>query len=68
MWNEIEKQLNIKGWSVYKLTKEACLSSNLLYELKSGRNKDISFINMCKIADALDVSLEVFRPKKGGYK
>lgn len=65
MWCEIEKQLNKKGWSVYKLTKEAQLSSNLLYELKSGRTKDIGFINMCKIADALDVSLEVFRPKKG---
>ncbi|TLQ08512.1 helix-turn-helix transcriptional regulator [Marinilactibacillus psychrotolerans] len=65
MWNEIEKQLNIKGWSVYKLTKKACLSSNLLYELKSGRTKDVGFINMCKIADALEISLDEFKPKKG---
>lgn len=61
IWEKIEGQLSKKNWSIYKLTKEAGLSQNLLYELKSGRNKNISFKNMCKIAEALDVSLDEFR-------
>lgn len=61
IWEKIEEQLNKKDWTIYKLTKEANLSQNLLYEVKSGRNKGISFKNMCKIADALEVSLDEFR-------
>lgn len=64
IWKCIDKQLNKKGWSIYKLTNEANLSQNLLYELKSGRNKNISFRNMCKIASALEVSLDEFREEQ----
>ena len=61
VWERIEKILKEKDWSIYRLTKEAELSQNLLYEMKSGRSKNISFENMCKIADALEVSLDEFR-------
>lgn len=61
VWEKIEKQLNEKDWTIYRLTKEANLSQNLLYEVKAGRNKGISFKNMCKIADVLEVSLDEFR-------
>lgn len=61
LWKNIEDQLNKKGWSVYKITKEAGLSKNLIYELKSGRINDMSFKNVCKIADTLEISLDEFR-------
>jgi len=61
LWERIDYQLQIKKWSIYRLTKEARLSENLLYELKSGRTKDLQFKSVCKIADALDISLDELR-------
>ena len=61
LWEKIECQLQKKEWSIYRLTKKAHLSENLLYELKSGRTKDLQFKSVCKIADALDISLDELR-------
>lgn len=61
LWKKIEEQLNKKGWTIYRVTKEANISPNTLYELKSGRVKDINFKTIVKIADALEVSLDEFR-------
>lgn len=61
LWKKIEEQLNKKGWTIYRVTKEANISQNTLYELKSGRVKDINFKTMIKIADALGISLDEFR-------
>jgi len=63
LWNKIQYQLDRKKWTVAELTKEASLSENFLYEVKAGRNKDIGFSKMCKIADALEVSLDEFRER-----
>lgn len=48
------------------INKKAGLSVNSLYHLKRGRIKDISFLNMCSIAEVLNVSLDTFNIKKGG--
>lgn len=64
LWEQIEKVLAKKNISAFQVAKEAGLSKNVLYEMKSGRTKDVKFSTMCKIADALDVSLDEFRPEK----
>lgn len=64
LWEQIQHQLDKKNWTVYRLTKEAGLSQNLLYEFKNGRSNDLSFSSVCKIADALGVSTEEFREEK----
>ena len=61
MWNKIEKQLKIKGWSMYRLAKELGVHPSNFSNLKAGRLKEMSWTNMCKIADALEVSLDELR-------
>ena len=61
MWNKIEKQLKIKGWSIYRLAKESGVHPSNFSNLKAGRLKEMSWTNMCKIADALEVSLDELR-------
>ena len=61
MWDKIEKQLKIKGWSTYRLAKESGVHPSNFSNLKAGRLKEMSWTNMCKIADALEVSLDELR-------
>lgn len=61
MWDKIEKQLKIKGWSMYRLAKESNVHPSNFSNLKAGRMKEMSWTNMCKIADALEISLDELR-------
>lgn len=63
MWYLIEKILNEKKISRYKLSKLTGIPETTLASYKNdGVNP--SFINVCKIADALNVSLDELREKK----
>lgn len=59
MWNQLEELLKDKKISRYKLSKLTGIRQSTLQTYKDG--VEPSFKNMCKIADALDVSLDVFR-------
>ena len=61
MWNEIQKALDKKNISIYKLAKITGIRDSTLHNYKRG--SEPSFKNMCKIADALDVSLDYFRKR-----
>lgn len=61
LWSKIEKQLKKRGWSSYRLAKEAGISEMILANLRKGRANDIRLSTLIKIADALDVSLDKFR-------
>jgi phage protein len=61
MWDKIEKQLKIKGWSMYRLAKESNVHPSNLSNLKAGRMKEMSWTNMCKVADALGISIDELR-------
>lgn len=63
-WAQIQHHLDKNNWTVYRLTKEANLSQNLLYEFKNGRSNDLGFSSVCKIADALGISLDDLREEK----
>lgn len=64
MWDKIEQQLKSKDWSMYRLAKESGVHPSNFSNLKAGRLKEMSWTNMCKIADALEVSLDEFRKEK----
>lgn len=61
LWSKIEKQLKKRGWSSYRLAREAGISEMILANLRKGRANDIRLSTLIKIADALEVSLDEFR-------
>lgn len=58
MWKKLNHILIEKGMTKKELAKKAGISQNTIQNIK---NSKISFQNMEKIADALDVSLDEFR-------
>lgn len=58
LWNKVEQILKQKNMSIYRLAKLSGISENTLRNYKNG--SEPSFTNMDKIAQALNVSLEVF--------
>lgn len=61
MWKKIEQEIKKQGLTQYKLSKMIGVSPSVLTDLKNGRNKKPSFELMEKIADALNVSMDIFR-------
>ena len=60
MWKKLNHILIEKGMTKKELAKKAGISQNTIQNIK---NSKISFQNMEKIADALDVSLDEFRKR-----
>lgn len=63
VWNQLEELLKSKNITRYKLSKLTGIGQTTLQSYKDG--VEPSFKNMCKIADALDVSLDYFRKDDG---
>lgn len=63
MWKIVEKLLKEKGLSVYKLSKMTGIPDNTLRNYRS-KHSEPSFSNACKIADALNVSLDDLRDRR----
>lgn len=61
MWKKIELELRKREMSIYQLTKLMGVSMSVMYEFKKGNIKKPSFELMEKIADALNVSMDIFR-------
>lgn len=59
LWVKIEKRIKEQGISIYKLSKITGIPNPTFYNYRNG--SEPSFKNICKIADALDVSLDYFR-------
>ena len=62
MWKIIEQIMKKRGISIYRLSKTTGLPDTTLRNYKNG--SQLSFINACKIADALKVKLDDLREKK----
>ena len=60
MWDAIEKLLIKKILNQEQLAKRMNIHSGTISDLKKGRIKKPSFELMYKIADVLEVSLDVF--------
>ncbi|WP_193063405.1 helix-turn-helix domain-containing protein [Oceanobacillus oncorhynchi] len=61
LWLKIEEIMKEKGLTQYKLAKRAGVGTNTITYLKSGKINKPSFELMCKIADALEISLDELR-------
>lgn len=61
IWNKIQRLLDKKNMTVWRLGKTMRVSDSVLRNLRDGKIKKPSFELICKIADALDVSLDYFR-------
>lgn len=64
MWNKVEKLLKEKQINQAELSRRMNLHTSTITDLKKGRIKKPSFELACKIADALDVSLDDLRKDK----
>ena len=62
LWIKIEKRIKEQGISIYKLSKITGIPNATFYNYRNG--SEPSFKNMCRIADALDVSLDYFREEE----
>uniref|UniRef100_UPI003F68BC8F helix-turn-helix domain-containing protein n=1 Tax=Streptococcus pluranimalium TaxID=82348 RepID=UPI003F68BC8F len=60
MWEKLERILNEKGLNMNQLEKMTGLHRSYFSQLKNGKEY-LSWPNMVKIADALDISLDEFR-------
>ncbi|MBY0754564.1 helix-turn-helix domain-containing protein [Clostridium sardiniense] len=56
----ILKELTLKGWSRYKLCKEAHMAQSTLSDILTGKNSNPRMDTIQKIAQALNVSVDVF--------
>ena len=63
--NRIDEFLKEKDLSWYWLFQHTGAGKTTIYDIRNGSNKHIEFETMEKIADALNVSLDEFRSKKG---
>lgn len=61
IWNKIQRLLDKRNMTVWRLGKTMDVSDSVLRNLRDGKIKKPSFELICKIADALDVSLDYFR-------
>lgn len=64
MWKIIEKLMKKQNLTMYALSKKADIGQSTLINLKAGRIKTLTFETICKLADALEVSLDEFRKDK----
>ena len=64
MWEQLNRIMQERNLNGHQLSKMAGVNRSFFSDLKSGKVKYLSWPNMCKIADALEVSLDEF--KKGG--
>lgn len=60
LWENVQNILDNKSMTIYRLSRETGINENTLYSYSRGISEP-SFKNMVKIADALDVSLDIFR-------
>lgn len=58
--DNVEKIMNSKGWTKYRLAKEAGLGQSTVHEIMSGKKKSPSSTTLQKMALALGVSVSDF--------
>ncbi|WP_346962930.1 helix-turn-helix domain-containing protein [Ligilactobacillus pobuzihii] len=62
VWNKIQRRLDELNMTANELANAiGAKHSSIIYHIKDGSSKKPSFELMCKIADALEVSLDYFR-------
>lgn len=60
LWSKIQRQLDIRHWTLVRLAKESGVNYETLKKYKY-ENQEPTFRKVCKIADALEISLDELR-------
>lgn len=60
-WKVIQKELDKKKWSVYRLSKESGVNENTVRSIQKGVSVNPGIKTMIKIADVLNISLDEFK-------
>lgn len=60
----VENLMNKKGWTKYRLAKEANLGQSTVHEIMSGKKKTPTSTTLQKLADALGVTVNAFFDKE----
>lgn len=61
MWEQLNRIMQERNLNGHQLSRMAGVNRSFFSDLKSGKVKYLSWPNMCKIADALEISLDEFR-------
>ena len=61
MWEQLNKIMQERNLNGSQLSKMAGVNRSFFSDLKSGKVKHLSWPNICKIADALEISLDELR-------
>ena len=61
MWERLNRIMQERNLNGYQLSKMSGVNRSFFSDLKSGKVKYLSWPNICKIADALEISLDEFR-------
>lgn len=64
MWEQLNRIMQERNLNGNQLSKMSGVNRSFFSDLKTGKVKYLSWSNMCKIADALEVSLDEFRKEK----
>ena len=68
MWKNAYNLMLEKGWNQNQLAKKAGVNNTVISALKNGKIKKPSFDLACKLADALEVSLDDLREDRSDGK
>ena len=61
MWEQLNRIMQERNLNGYQLSKMSGVNRSFFSDLKSGKVKYLSWPNICKIADALEISLDELR-------
>lgn len=60
-WNALKRELEKRNMSIYRFSQITGIPRTQIYALKNRRQKTFGWEYMVKIADVLDMSLDIFR-------
>ena len=61
MWEQLNRIMQERNLNGYQLSKMSGVNRSFFSDLKSGKVKYLSWPNICKIADALEISIDELR-------
>ena len=61
MWEQLNRIMQERNLNGHQLSKMAGVNRSFFSDLKSGKVKYLSWPNICKIADALEISIDELR-------
>lgn len=67
LWEAVQNELDKRKWSLHRFSEVVGIPDATLRMYKF-HGSDPSFTNACKIADALNISLDELRDKKVGER